>query len=134
MNLRLPIVIGVYAFIVVFLPRNPAVDRMFDRVRMIDPDIAITVSAVALAVAGLGLWILWRKPAGIMRRKPTRLLAVVHYGLIGVAFAGVFDVMQRLSGMATDLVSLILIPIAFMIAEGVYLALEWRMNRNFDKK
>lgn len=134
MNLRLPIVIGMYAFIVVFLPRNPAVDRLFDKVRMIDPNIAIAVSAVALALAAFGLWILWRKPAGLMRRRPTRVLAIVHYGLVGVVFAGIFDVMQRVSGMATDLISLILIPVAFMIAEGVYLAIEWRLNRDFDKE
>lgn len=134
MSLRLPIVIGVYAFIVVFLPRNPAIDRMFDKVRMIDPDIALAVSVAALAVAALALWYLWRKPSGLMRRRPTRLLAVAHYGLVGVVFAGVFDVMQRLSGVPTDLISLILIPTAFMIAEGAYLALDWRLNRRFDKE
>ena len=134
MNYRLPIVIGVYAFIVVFLPRNPSVDRWFDHVRRIDPNIAISVSVVAMAVAGIAMWLMWRKPNGIMRRRPTRVLAVLHYGLVGVLIAGAFDVMERVSGMATDLISLILIPIAFMIAEGVYLAFEWRMNRNFDKE
>ena len=33
-----------------------------------------------------------------------------------------------------DLISLILVPIAFMIAEATYLALEWRLNRKFDKE
>ena len=42
--------------------------------------------------------------------------------------------MQKLSGTSTDLISLILVPIAFMIAEATYLALEWRMNRKFDKE
>ena len=133
MNLRLPIVIGMYAFIVVFLPRNPAVDRMFDKVRMIDPNIAITVSVVALAAASLGLWLMWRQPKGFLRTKPSRKLVIVNSGLIGVVFAGIFDVMERISGLATDLISLILIPIAFMAAEGAYLALEWRLNRKFDK-
>ena len=133
MNLRLPIVIGMYAFIVVFLPRNPAVDRMFDKVRMIDPNIAIRVSVVALAAASLGLWLMWRQPKGFLRTKPSRKLVIVNSGLIGVVFAGIFDVMERISGLATDLISLILIPIAFMAAEGAYLALEWRLNRKFDK-
>ena len=132
--MRLPIVIGMYAFIVVFLPRNPAIDRMFDQVRRIDPNIAIAVSVAALAVAALGLWLLWRRPKGFLRTKPTRKLVILNSGLIGMAFAGIFDVMERISGVATDLVSLILVPIAFMVAEGAYLALEWRLNRNFDKE
>ncbi|HRX73555.1 MAG TPA: hypothetical protein P5341_05570, partial [Hyphomonas sp.] len=134
LNLRLPIVIGVYAFIVVFLPRNPEVDRWFDQVRRIDPNIAISVSVAAMVVACFLMWLLWRKPNGIMHRRPTRVLAVLHYGLIGVLISGAFDIMERVSGMATDLISLILVPVAFMIAEGVYLALEWRLNRNFDKE
>ncbi|MCA8901775.1 MAG: hypothetical protein KDA53_11040 [Hyphomonas sp.] len=132
MNLRLPIVIGMYAFIVVFLPKNPSVDRMFDQIRTIDPNIAITVSIVSLLLAVAGLWYMWRKPKGVMHHRPTRVLAILHYGLVGVAFSGAFDVMQWLSGDATDLVYLILVPIAFMISEGIYLAIEWRLNRNFD--
>lgn len=132
--MRLPIVIGMYAFIVVFLPRNPAVDRMFDKVRTIDPDIAITVSVVALIAGSIGLWVLWRQPKGLLRIKPSRKLVIVNSGLVGIVFAGIFDVMQKLSGTSTDLISLILVPIAFMIAEATYLALEWRMNRKFDKE
>jgi hypothetical protein len=134
MNMRLPIVIGMYAFIVVFLPRNPAVDRLFDKVRMIDPNIAISISVVALALGALGLWVMWRQPKGLLRTKPNRKLIILNSGFVGVVFAGVFDVMQKLSGSATDLISIILVPIAFMIAEGTYLALEWRLNRKFDRE
>jgi hypothetical protein len=134
MNMRLPIVIGMYAFIVVFLPRNPAVDRLFDKVRMIDPNIAISISVVALALGALGLWVMWRQPKGLLRTKPSRKLIILNSGFVGVVFAGVFDVMQKLSGSATDLISIILVPIAFMIAEGTYLALEWRLNRKFDRE
>ncbi|MEZ5945834.1 MAG: hypothetical protein R3C13_12595 [Hyphomonas sp.] len=134
MNLRLPIVIGMYAFIVVFLPRNPAVDRMFDKVRTVDPDIAISISVAAFLAAAVGLWMMWRQPNGILRKRPTRMLVVLNYGLIGVVFAGAFDMMERLAGSATDLISLMLVPFAFMIAEGVYLALEWRLGRRFDRE
>ena len=109
MNMRLPIVIGMYAFIVVFLPRNPAVDRLFDKVRMIDPNVAISVSVAGLLLACLFLWLMWRQPKGWLRRRPSRKLIVVNSGLI-------------------------LVPIAFMAAEGAYLALEWRLNRKFDKE
>jgi uncharacterized membrane protein YuzA (DUF378 family) len=132
--MRLPIVIGMYAFIVVFLPRNPAVDRLFDKVRTIDPNIAITISVVALIAGGIGLWMLWRQPKGLLRTKPCRKLVIINSGLVGIVFAAIFDVMQKLSGSATDLISLILVPIAFMIAEATYLALEWRLNRKFDKE
>jgi uncharacterized membrane-anchored protein len=132
--MRLPIVIGMYAFIVVFLPRNPAVDRLFDKVRTIDPNIAITISVVALIAGGIGLWMLWRQPKGLLRTKPNRKLVIINSGLVGIVFAAIFDVMQKLSGSATDLISLILVPIAFMIAEATYLALEWRLNRKFDKE
>jgi uncharacterized membrane-anchored protein len=132
--MRLPIVIGMYAFIVVFLPRNPAVDRLFDKVRTIDPNIAITISVVALIAGGIGLWMLWRQPNGLLRTKPNRKLVIINSGLVGIVFAAIFDVMQKFSGSATDLISLILVPIAFMIAEATYLALEWRLNRKFDKE
>jgi len=132
--MRLPIVIGMYAFIVVFLPRNPAVDRLFDKVRTIDPNIAITISVVALIAGGIGLWMLWRQPKGLLRTNPSRKLVIINSGLVGIVFAAIFDVMQKLSGSATDLISLILVPIAFMIAEATYLALEWRLNRKFDKE
>jgi uncharacterized membrane-anchored protein len=132
--MRLPIVIGMYAFIVVFLPRNPAVDRLFDKVRTIDPNIAITISVVALIAGGIGLWMLWRQPKGLLRTKPNRKLVIINSGLVGIVFAAIFDVMQKFSGSATDLISLILVPIAFMIAEATYLALEWRLNRKFDKE
>ncbi len=133
MNLRLPIVVGMYAFIVVFLPRNPSVDRLFDSLRTIDPNIAISVSVAALVVAAIGFFVLWRRP-GIMNYRPTRWLVILNSGLIGIAFAAVFDVMERLSGAATDVISLILVPAAFMIAEGVYLAIDWRLNRKFDEE
>jgi len=133
-NMRLPIVIGMYAFIVVFLPRNPAVDRMFDQVRRVDPNIAISVSVAGLLLSCLFLWLMWRRPNGWLHKHPSRRLVVVNSGLVGVAFAAVFDVMQRLSGAPSDLIGIILVPIAFMAAEAVYLAVEWRMNRNFDKE
>jgi cation transport ATPase len=129
MSLRLPIVIGIYAFIVVFLPGVPQFARLFDRIRQIHPNTAITVSVIALVLAAIGLWVFWRKPNGLLYTRPTPALIVLNMGLIGVAFAGVFDVFERLSGRATSLESMVLVPTAFMVAEAAYLAIAWRMAR-----
>jgi hypothetical protein len=128
MWIRWVIVISIYAAVVVFLPRVRQVEELFSVLLEIHPNTAVMISGVALLVAALGEFLLWRQPNGLLRTHPSRWLYVVHMGLLGVLISGVFDIFERLSGVATNVTGLILIPIAFMVAEAIYLALDWRFG------
>lgn len=130
--LRLAIVLPVYAFVAIFLPRQPDVARVLEPMLALDPNIAIRISFAALAGSVLLIWLMRREPNGWLLTNPAPWLHVAFMGLIGLAFAGVFDVFEWMSGAPTSVISLIVIPIAFTVAEAVYLALQWRMNRKFD--
>ena len=127
--LRLLVVIPVYAFVAIFLPRQDWFLPIADAFRRIGPDISIIISITSLVAVGAAYFLLRRFGLMWMASKP-RLAQVVLMGFLGVFIAAVFDVFERLSGYATDIISLIVIPIAFMIAEAVYSALQWRLNRN----
>ena len=132
MNFRFIVVIVIYAFVVIFLPKQPDIARLLYQLQTIDPNISIGISAGALAIASLASYFLWRQPNGLMHTRPSIGLYIAHMGLIGVIFSSVFDVFYWLSGQSTDITGLILIPTAFMVAEGVYLLIQWRMNRPAD--
>ena len=127
--LRLLVVIPVYAFVAIFLPRQDWFLPLGDAFRRIGPDISIIISITSLVAVGAAYFLLRRFGLMWMASKP-RLAQIVLMGFLGVFIAAVFDVFERMSGYATDIISLIVIPIAFMIAEAVYSALQWRLNRN----
>ena len=130
--MRLMVVIPLYAFVVILLPQQSWFVAVTDPLRRIDPDLAFAASLVSLVVSGFGIWLLrGQKPPVWVFRHP-RLAQIAASGFFGLFIAAVFDIFQKLSGYATDVISIILIPIAFMIAEGVFLAFEWRINRKSD--
>lgn len=127
---RLAIFLPVYAFVAIFLPRNPAVQRMLEPLYAVPPSVTFPISLIALIVAGIVLYLFRKQPGGWLYTKPVWWMRVADSGLIGVAIAGLFDVFEKLAGGPTSLFSIIVVPIAFMIAEAVTLAVERRMNRD----
>ncbi len=125
---RLFIVIPVYALVVIFLPRSPEFQALVDPLMRLHPDIAIVISLVAGVVAGGFIWLLRSVAQPWVARRP-RVAEVIGSGFMGVVIAAIFDAIQRLSGSATNVVSLITLPIGFMIAEAVFLAIQWRLMR-----
>jgi hypothetical protein len=127
---RLMIVIPVYAAVAIFLPQMESLRGVFDALYRIDPDIAFGISVAGL-ILGLGLVFLINNklPMRILAQKP-RLWSIVNTMAIGVIIAAVFDVFEKMSGQATNIVSLLLIPIAFGFAEAVYQAIIWRVNND----
>ena len=117
---RLFIVLPVYAFVAIFLPARPEVRDLMEPLLRVDPTLALYVSIAALALSGLGLWLFRREPNGLMFRHNTWPVRVAFMGLVGIFFAAVFHVFERMSGQYSTLMTLILLPIAFMAAEGVY--------------
>ena len=117
---RLFIVLPVYAFVAIFLPQQPSVRKLMEPLLRIDPSIALYIAIAALALSGLGLWLFRREPNGLLFRNNTWPMRIAFMGQIGVFFAAVFHVFERMSGQYSSLMSFILLPIAFMAAEGAF--------------
>ena len=117
---RLFIVVPVYAFVVIVLPARPEVRDLMEPLLRVDPTLALYVAVAALGLSGLGLWLFRREPNGLLFRRNTWQMRIAFMGLIGLFFAAVFHVFERMSGQYSTLMTLILLPIAFMAAEGVY--------------
>ena len=117
---RLFIVLPVYAFVAIFLPQRPEMRELMEPLLRIDPALALYISVGALASSGLGLWLFRREPNGLLLRNNTWPMRIAFMGMIGIFFAAVFHVFERMGGQYSSLMSLILLPIAFMLAEGAY--------------
>ncbi len=117
---RLFIVVPVYAFVVIVLPARPEVRDLMEPLLRVDPTLALYVAVAALGLSGLGLWLFRREPNGLLFRRNIWQMRIAFMGLIGLFFAAVFHVFERMSGQYSTLMTLILLPIAFMAAEGVY--------------
>lgn len=126
---RLFIVLPVYAFVVIFLPRQDWFIPVMDYVGKIEPEHSFWTSMALGAAALLAILVIRYRPFEWMLSKP-RLAQVIGTGFLGIVFAAVFDLFERLSGQSTNLVNIILLPIGFMVSEGVYLAVQWRMQRS----
>jgi hypothetical protein len=125
---RLFIVLPVYAAVVIFLPKQEWFAPVIDYIARIHPDIAFWTSMSLSAAGILALWVIYSKPTRWMARHP-RVTAVIGSGFLGFLFAGVFDLFERLAGNTTTLYYAILMPIGFMAAEAIWLAVHWRLNR-----
>ena len=129
---RLLIVIPVYAFVVMFLPSVEGMHVVFDALRKINPDVSIIISVIAMVIAGAGLWYLRGAIPKWVVSAP-RTAQILNMACLGMFISGIFDVFQRLSGRSTDIVSLITVTFAFVVAEAVFQAVDWRLKRKFDE-
>jgi len=127
---RLFIVLPVYAFVAIFLPQRPEVRELMEPLQRVDPAIALYIAVAALALSRLGLWLFRREPNGLLFKSNTRPMRIAFMGLIGIFFAAVFHVFERMSGQYSSLISLILLPVAFMAAEAVYEFIQSRKRTN----
>ncbi len=117
---RLFIVLPVYAIVAIFLPQRPEVRELMEPLLRVDPTLALYIAVASLGLSGLGLWLFRREPDGLLFRRNTWPMRIAFMGLIGIFFAAVFHVFERMSGQYSSLMSLILLPIAFMTAEGAF--------------
>lgn len=117
---RLFIVLPVYALVAIFLPTQPAVQNLLQPLLRVDPSVALYIAVAALGLSGLGLWLFRREPNGLLFRHNTWQLRLAFAGQIGIFFAAVFHVFERMSGQYSSLASLIMLPIAFTAAEAAY--------------
>jgi len=128
---RLFIVIPVYALVVIFLPQMEGFQTLMEPLMRIHPDVAITASVIAGIIAVAAIWGTRKFGLAGLAGRP-RVAEVIGSGFVGIIIAAIFDVFQRLSGSPTNIVSLILLPLAFMAAEAVFLTIQWRLAKRED--
>lgn len=123
---RLMIWIPVYALLVVVLPRHDGFEHWTEPLLRLHPDTVLKIDVAVLVVSVALILLLRREPQpDFIFRRPI-MGAILFAGLIGAAFSAIMDVFDYFSGGVPNLIYLFLVPIAFMIAEGVSLAIEWR--------
>lgn len=130
---RFLIVVIVYALAVIGLPRwEPFGDLMTYLLRL-PPSLALKINAGAIIVAGGLVYLLNKNATRLLRKAPAGLLEIARMGLIGVLFAGIFDLFQGLSGYSMVVENLAIIPLAFIVAETVYVLARWIWQRATNK-
>lgn len=123
--LRFVIVVVFYALAVIGLPRWTPFADLMKTLSRIPPTQATLINVGAILAAGGVFYLLTRKPSGWIYKRPSSALEVLRMGLIGVLFAGFFDLLQGLSGYSMVVENLAIIPLAFIVAETVYVLLRW---------
>lgn len=118
--LRLFILITVFTLVVVGLPQYTAFDALFDEVRKVPSRAVLLADITALCVSLPLLHRMTRQPTGWLHTRPGMTTRLAYNGLIGLVIAGLFDIFEALSGYAVNLVSLVLLPLAFVAGELVY--------------
>lgn len=127
--LRLFIVIVVYTLAIVALPRFGPFIELSEMLARLPTRTAFIINISALISASALLYGLMAKPRGLLYRRPSALLYIARIGLIGAAFASLYDLFQAMSGYAISVQSLLLIPPAFMVGETVYFGVIWGWRR-----
>ncbi len=130
---RLLIVIPAYAAIVLILQGSGLSAALLALPLEMWQLWALQVFGLALGAAGA--WLMFRPNAPKMQRH-TIALHIFGTGCIGLFFAAVFGVFDLATGRYPNLPNLIIIPVAFMLAEAIYIiamrAWLWRKTRDRD--
>ncbi|MEO1407929.1 MAG: hypothetical protein AAFV54_15800 [Pseudomonadota bacterium] len=123
-GLRLAVTIPVYVFVLVFLPRNDDYRRLVEPFNAVHPQTVLVISAIALLAAGALTVAL---SLGKITTQPIQRQTLVA-GAIGLAFGAAINLFGYFTGLGVSISDLILVPVGFMAAELVYLALQWRIQ------
>lgn len=123
-GLRLAVTIPVYVFVLVFLPRNDDYRRLVDPFNAVHPPTVLLISALALIAAGVLVVALSLDKITTQPIQRQTLFA----GGIGLAFGAAINLFGYFTGLGVSISDLILVPVGFMAAELVYLALQWRIQ------
>ena len=127
--LRLFVVIICYALAVMSLPRVAPFAALLETLARLPAKTALIINISALLSASALLYALAKQPGSLLYRRPSAVLFILRMGLIGVVFATLYELFEALSNYATSVQGLILIPLAFMIAEAVYFLGIWVWRR-----
>jgi len=122
--LRLLIVIPVYLLMVGWLASWPPIQPFFSEIARIPQQRGLILSVVLLAIAAG--WLMLVSRGQITATAPVR---VVNQGAVGLAFGGIYNLFEGLTGRAITLNFMLIIAAAFLVSEIVYLIAERILNR-----
>ncbi|MEM8634977.1 MAG: hypothetical protein AAGF33_08370 [Pseudomonadota bacterium] len=123
-GLRLAVTIPVYVFVLVFLPRNDDYRRIVEPFNAVLPQTVLMISAIALVAAGA---LVVAISAGKIAIQPIQR-QTLFAGSIGLGFGAAINLFGYFTGLGVSISDLILVPVGFMAAELVFLALQWRLQ------
>ncbi|MEL6285663.1 MAG: hypothetical protein AAFQ18_05585 [Pseudomonadota bacterium] len=126
---RLLIWIPVYGLVAIVLPRQPVFERLVEPLLRIPPDLVMMIVVPTLFLSAALMYLMRREPNGWMFRYPTWYMPILFAGLVGLAFSSALDMLDFFTGGGPNVIFLILIPLAFMAAEAMVLAVEHRLDK-----
>lgn len=121
MLLRLLLVLPIYLLAAMFIPQIDYFARLFDQLSQTPLNWVNYIALAVLVFCGLALAFSLKHPFGqkiVQGVGPGRVLQI---GCVGGLFAALNILFESISGAAPQLASLVLLPLAFMIAEVGYI-------------
>jgi len=123
--IRILIVIVFYSLVAFRLPSWPPFGELLLNLARLPSHTAFAINIGALIGSAGLLYILMRKPNGLIYRHPSGLLEICRTGLIGIIFATLYALFEAMSGFAITVTNLALIPLAFVAGETAFVMSRW---------
>ena len=131
--MRLLIFIICYALVIFTLPRWAPYVELSGQLLRLPAKTALIINLGGLISAVGLLYGLTKRPNGLLYKYPFGWLQIIRTGLIGVAFATLFDLAEGLSGYAMTISNLLILPIAFMAGEAAFVCGVWAWRHIIPK-
>lgn len=127
--LRLFVLIITFTLVVIGAPQLEALAALFDVLRQV-PSRTVFVADIAAMAVGLPLaYLVARQPDGWLYTRPSVQTRVLYSAALGLIISALFDLFEVASGYAVTLDTLILVPLAFVLGELVFQALQAMLTR-----
>lgn len=123
------ITVLIYAAIIVILPQQRWFIDIANPLYGMDRMLVLIINAVAIAIALGGMWAMRKYGYAFATARP-RVADVCMQGLFGLFFGGAITVIEYFANMSISIVWLVLIPLASMAADIIYLTFAWRAKNS----
>ncbi len=121
--LRFFILVVMFTIVIVGVPQIPAAQSILSQTNQITSQTAFYINLAALCLAAPLAWFTVRRPNGWIYTAPGVGTLLLQRTVTGVLIAALFTLFEALSGYAATLGYLLLVPLAFFVAELTYQAL-----------
>lgn len=127
--LRLFVLIVTFTLVVIGAPQLEVLGPVFDALRQVPSQSVVIADIAALIVSVPMAFLLVRQPDGWLYTRPSLLMRVLYSAALGFIISALFDLFEVASGYAVTLDGLVIIPLAFVLGELAFQALEALLKR-----